>query len=89
MTKIIRYTNLIITLKKKYLGYYTEPIIKIIINTINIFNIYEIKKTARPFQIIYKNKIEYSELRKLSENRDINIRISNTIIRFRISDINL
>ena len=89
MTKIIKYINLIITLKEKYLDYYTEPITKTVINTINIFNIYKIKKTAKPFQIIYKNKIEYLELRKLPENRDINIRISNTIIRFRILDINL
>ena len=89
MTKIIKYTNLTITLEKKYPGYYTEPIIKIIINTINIFNICEIKRTARPFQIIYKNKIEYLELRKLPENRDINIRISSIAIRFRILNINL
>ena len=89
MTKIIKYTNLTIILKKKYLGYYTELVIRIVINTINIFNIYEIKKTARPFQVIYKNRIEYLELRKPPENRDINIRIGSTTIRFRISDINL
>ena len=80
MTKIVKYINLIITLKKEYLDYYTESIIKIIVNTINIFNIYKIKKIARPFQIIYKNRIEYSELRKLPENRDINIRIGSTAI---------
>ena len=89
MTKIIKYINLIITLKKKYPGYYTKPVIKIIINTINIFDIYEIKKTARPFQIIYKNKIEYSELRKLPENQNINIKINNTVTRFRISNTDL
>ena len=89
MTKIAKYTNLIITLKEKYLGYYTKPVIRIIINTINIFNIYEIKRTVKPFQIIYKNKIEYLELRKLSENRDINIRIGSTVIRSRVSNINL
>ena len=89
MTKIIKYINLIITLKKKYLDYYTELIIKIIINTINIFNICEAKGTAKSFQIIYKNKIEYLKLRKPPENRDINIKIGNTIIRFRISDTNL
>ena len=89
MTKIIKYTNLIITLKEKYLGYYTKSVIEIIINTINIFNIYKIKRTTRPFQIIYKNKIEYSELRKLPENRNINIKIGNTATRFRVSNINL
>ena len=89
MTKIIKYTNLIITLKKKYLDYYTEPVIKIAINTTNIFNIYEIKKTVKSFQIIYKNRIKYLKLRKLSENRNINIRIGSTATRFRISDINL
>ena len=89
MTKIIKYINLIITLEEKYPGYYTEPVIKTVINTINIFNIYKIKKTARPFQVIYKNKIGYLELRKLPENRDINIRIDSTVIRFRISGINL
>ena len=89
MTKIIKYINLIITLKKEYLDYYTEPVIRTVINTINIFNIYITKKTARPFQIIYKNKIEYLELRKLPENRNINIRIGNTAIRFRISGTNL
>ena len=89
MTKIIKYTNLIITLERKYLDYYTELVIGIIADTINIFNIYEIKKTTRSFQIIYKNKIEYLELRKSPENRDINIRIDSTIIRFRISGINL
>ena len=89
MTKITKYTNLIITLKKKYLGYYTELITGTVINTTNIFNIYKIKRTARPFQVIYKNKIEYLKLRKLPENRDINIKISSIIIRFRISDINL
>ena len=80
---------MIITLKRKYLDYYTKPIIKIIINTINIFNIYEIKKTVKPFQIIYKNKIEYLKLRKPPENRDINIRIGSTVIQFRILNINL
>ena len=89
MTKIIKYTNLIITLGEKYLNYYTKSIIEIIINTINIFNICEIKKTVKPFQIIYKNRIEYLELRKLSENRDINIKINSTTIRFRILNINL
>ena len=89
MTKIVKYINLTITLREKYLDYYTKLIIKITVNTINIFNIYEIKKIIRPFQIIYKNKIEYSELRKLSENRNINIRIGSIIIRFRILDINL
>ena len=89
MTKIIKYINLIITLKEKYLNYYTKPIIKIIINIINIFNICEIKKTVKSFQIIYKNKIEYLELRKLFENRNINIKISSTAIRFRILNINL
>ena len=89
MTKIIKYINLIITLKEKYLNYYTKPVIGTAVNTINIFNIYEIKKTARLFQIIYKNKIKYLELRKLSENRDINIRISSTITRFRILNTNL
>ena len=89
MTKITEYINLIITLKKKYPNYYTELIIKIIINTINIYNIYGIKKTTRSFQIIYKNKIKYLKLRKLSENRNINIRINNIIIRFNISDTNL
>ena len=89
MTKIIKYINLIITLRKKYLDYYIEPIIKIIINTINIFNIYEIKKIIRFFQIIYKNRIEYLKPRKLFENRNINIKISNIIIRFRILNINL
>ena len=89
MTKIIKYTNLIITLGEEYLDYYIKLIIRIIINTINIFNIYEIKKTARPFQIIYKNKIGYSELRKLFENRDINIKIGSTAILFRILNINL
>ena len=89
MTKIIKYTNRTITQKKKYLDYYTEPVIRIIINTINIFDIYKIKKTARLFQVIYKNKIEYLELRKLSENRDINIKISSTVTRFRILNINL
>ena len=89
MTKIIKYINLIITLKKKYLDYYTKSTTKIAVNIINIFNIYEIKKTAKPFQIIYKNKIEYSELRKLSENRDINIKISSTVTRFRVLNINL
>ena len=89
MTKITRYINLIIILKKKYPNYYTEPIIKIIINTINIFNIYGIKRTVKSFQIIYKNRIEYSELRKLFENRNINIRISSTAIRFNILNINL
>ena len=89
MTKIIKYTNLIITLGEKYLNYYIEPITETAINTINIFNIYEIKKTARPFQIIYKNKIGYLKLRKLPENRNINIRIGSIITRFRISDTNL
>ena len=89
MTKIVKYTNLIITLKEKYLDYYTEPVIEIIINIINIFDICEIKKIIKPFQIIYKNRIGYLELRKPPENRDINIRISNTAIRFHISDINL
>ena len=89
MTKIIKYINLIITLKKGYLNYYIKSVIRIAINTINIFGIYKIKKTTRPFQIIYKNKIEYSELRKLSENRDINIKIGSTAIRFRILNINL
>ena len=89
MTKIIKYTNLIITLKRKYSDYYTKPAIKIIINTINIFNIYEIKRTTRSFQIIYKNKIEYLKLRKPPENRDINIKINNIIIRSRISGIDL
>ena len=87
--KIIEYINLIITLGGKYLNYYIKSVIKTIINTINIFNIYEIKETARFFQIIYKNKIGYLELRKLFENRDINIRIGSTIIRFRILNINL
>ena len=89
MTKIIKYTNLIITLERKYLDYYTKLIIRIVINTINIFNIYEIKKIIRSFQIIYKNRIEYLELRKPPENRDINIRIGNTAIRFRVLNINL
>ena len=89
MTKIIKYINLIITLKRKYLDYYIKSVIKIIINTINIFNICEIKKIIRFFQIIYKNRIEYLELRKLPENRNINIKISSTIIRFRILNINL
>ena len=89
MTKITEYINLIITLEKKYLDYYTEPITEIIINIINIFNIYKIKRTTRSFQIIYKNKIGYLELRKLPENRDINIRIGSIIIRFRILNINL
>ena len=89
MTKIIKYINLIITLREKYLDYYTEPVIGIIINTTNTFNIYEIKRIVKPFQIIYKNKIEYLELRKLSENQDINIRIGSTIIRFRILNTNL
>ena len=89
MTKIIKYINLIITLGEEYLDYYTKPIIKIIINTINIFNICKIKRTAKSFQIIYKNRIGYLELRKLFENRDINIRINNIIIRFRILNINL
>ena len=89
MTKITEYINLIITLEKKYLDYYTKSIIKIIINTINIFNICEIKRIIRSFQIIYKNKIEYLKSRKLSENRNINIRISSTAIRFYILNINL
>ena len=89
LTKIIEYINLIIILEGKYLDYYTEPVIKIIINTINIFNICEIKRTIRPFQIIYKNKIGYLKPRKLSENRDINIKVSSTAIRFRILNINL
>ena len=89
MTKIIKYINLIITLRGKYLNYYIKLIIKTAVNTINIFNIYKIKKIIRPFQVIYKNKIEYLELRKLSENRDINIKISSTVIRFRILNINL
>ena len=89
MTKIIKYINLIITLGEKYPDYYTEPIIKIIINTINIFDICEIKKIIRPFQVIYKNKIEYLKLRKLFENQNINIRTGSTAIRFRILDINL
>ena len=89
MTKIIKYTNLTITLERKYLDYYTKPITEIIVNTINIFNIYKIKKIARLFQIIYKNKIEYLKLRKPPENRDINIKIGSTTIRFRISDTNL
>ena len=89
MTKITRYINLIITLKEEYPDYYTKPIIKIIINTINIFNIYEAKRTARPFQIIYKNKIGRLKLRKLFKNRNINIRIGSTAIRFRILNINL
>ena len=89
MIKIIKYINLIITLEEKYLDYYTKPVTEIIINIINIFDICEIKKTTRSFQIIYKNKIEYSELRKLPENRDINIKISSIIIRFCILDINL
>ena len=89
MTKIIKYINLITTLEKKYSDYYTELIIKIIINIFNIFNIYEIKGTIRPFQIIYRDKIEYLKLRKLFENRNINIKISSTIIRFRILNINL
>ena len=74
--------------KKKYLNYYTEPAIKIIINTINIFNICEIKKIIKPFQVIYKNKIKYLKLRKLLENRNINI-IGSIATRFRISNINL
>ena len=77
------------TLEEKYLDYYTKLIIRIIINTINIFNIYKIKEIIRSFQIIYKNKIEYLKLRKLSGNRDINIKINNIIIRFRILDTNL
>ena len=89
MTKITRYTNLIITLEKKYLDYYTESITETVADTINIFNIYKIKKIVRPFQIIYKNRIGYLELRKLSENRDINIRIGNTATRFRVLNINL
>ena len=89
MTKIIKYINLIITLEKKYLNYYTKSAIKIAINIINIFNIYEIKKIIRFFQIIYKNKIGRLKLRKLFENRDINIKISSTIIRFRILNTNL
>ena len=89
MTKIIKYINLIITLEEKYLDYYIKPIIKIIINIINIFNICEIKKIIKSFQVIYKNKIEYLELRKLSENRNINIKINSTVIRFRILNINL
>ena len=89
MIKIIKYINLIITLEKEYLDYYIEPIIKIIINIINIFNICEVKETARFFQIIYKNKIGYSELRKLFENQNINIKISNTTIQFYILNINL
>ena len=84
MTKIVKYTNLIITLEKEYLNYYIKPVTETAINTINIFNIYEIKRTIRSFQVIYKNRIEYLKLRKLSENRDINIKIGNTIIRFRI-----
>ena len=89
MTKIIKYINLIITLKEKYLNYYTKPITETAVNIINIFNIYKIKKIIRPFQIIYKNKIEYLEPRKLPENRNINIKIGNIVIRFNISDINL
>ena len=89
MTKIIKYINLIITLEKRYSDYYTEPIIKTVVDTTNIFNIYEIKKTVKPFQIIYKNKIGYLKLRKLPENRNINIKIGSTATRFRISDINL
>ena len=80
MTKITRYTNLIITLKEKYLDYYTKSITEIIINTINILNIYEIKETTKSFRVIYKNRIEYLELRKLFKNRDINIKINNTAI---------
>ena len=89
MTKIIKYINLIIILKGKYLNYYIKSATRTAINIINIFNIYKIKKTIRFFQIIYKNRIEYLKLRKLSENRDINIRISSTTIRFRILNINL
>ena len=89
MTKIIKYINLIITLKRKYLNYYTESVTEIAVNTINIFNIYKIKEIIRSFQVIYKNRIEYLKLRKLSENRDINIKIGNIIIRFRISGIDL
>ena len=89
MTKIAGYTNLIIILKKKYLNYYTKLITEIIINIINTPNIYEIKRTIRPFQVIRKSKIEYLELQKSPENRDINIKIGSTVIRFRISDINL
>ena len=88
MTKIAKYINLIIILKKKYLNYYTESATGTAVNTINIFNIYKIKKTARFFQIIYKNKIEYLKLRKPPENRDINIRIGSITTRFRISNTN-
>ena len=77
------------TLKKKYLNYYTKLIIRTAVNIINIYNIYEIKKIIRPFQIIYKNRIEYLKLRKLPENRNINIKINNTAIRFNILNINL
>ena len=89
MTKIIKYINLTTTLKKKYPNYYIKLIIEIAVNIINIFNIYEIKETTRFFQIIYKNKIGRLELRKLSENRNINIRISSTITRLNILNINL
>ena len=89
MTKIIKYINLIITLKGRYLNYYTKLIIEIIINTTNIFNICELKKIIKSFQVIYKNKIRYLELRKLFENRNINIKISNTATRFNILNINL
>ena len=44
---------------------------------------------TKSFQIIYKNKIEYLELRKLSENRDINIKIGSTVTRPNILNINL
>ena len=87
--KIIEYINLIITLKGKYLNYYTEPIIGTAVDTINTLNIYKIKKIIRSFQVIYRNKIEYSELRKLFKNRNIDIKISSTTIRFRILNINL
>ena len=89
MTKIIKYINRTITQKEKYLNYYIKLIIGTAVDTINIFNIYKIKKIIRFFQIIYKNRIEYLELRKLFENRDINIRIGNTTTRFRVLDINL
>ena len=89
MTKIIKYINLIITLGGKYLNYYIKLIIRIVVNTINIFNIYKIKKIIRPFQIICKNRIEYLEPRKLSENRNINIKIGSTATRFRILNIDL
>ena len=89
MTKIIKYINLIITLKRKYLDYYIKSVTEITADIINIFNIYKIKKIIKSFQIIYKNRIEYLELRKPPENRNINIRIGNIIIQFRISDTDL